>query len=84
MPSRDDTMVHPHHRGLGLGRWLKAAMLERILEHRPEVAFINTHNADSNQPMVDINVELGFRPVLMLNVWQGDLAKARQGLGGTS
>ena len=48
------------------------------------MAFIDTHNADSNQPMVDINVELGFRPVLMLNVWQGDLAKARQGLGGTS
>jgi hypothetical protein len=48
------------------------------------VTFIDTHNADSNQPMVDINVELGSRPVLMLNVWQGDLAKARQGFGGTS
>ncbi len=81
---QEDTMVHPDHRGQGLGRWLKAAMLKRILAERPEAVFIDTNNADSNQPMVEINVELGFRPVLMLNVWQGDIAEARERLDTSS
>jgi hypothetical protein len=30
--------------------------------------------------MLNINIEMGFRPVLVQNVWQGDLATLRERL----
>ena len=56
-----DTGVDPAHRNKGLGRWLKAANLLRLLDERPEAQVVDTENADSNEPMLTINVALGFR-----------------------
>ncbi len=75
-----DTAVDPAHRDKGLGRWLKAAMLKKILEGHPEVTRIYTGNAGSNQAMLGINDEMGFKPVLWLNAWQGDIAPVRSAL----
>jgi GNAT superfamily N-acetyltransferase len=55
-----DTGVDPSHRNNGLGRWLKAAMLLRLLDERPEVHRVVTFNAGSNEPMLSINHALGF------------------------
>lgn len=76
-----DTGVHPDHRNKGLGRWLKAALIERIVEEFPEITRVDTENADSNEPMLNINVAMGFKPVFMSQVWQGDLAEARERFG---
>ena len=57
-----DTAVLPAYRNLGLGRWLKAAMMLRVLDERPQVRFVRTGNADANKPMLTINDEMGFRP----------------------
>jgi RimJ/RimL family protein N-acetyltransferase len=65
-----NTGVDPKHREKGLGRWLKAAMLQKILDERPQVARIDTWNAGSNEPMLAINVALGFRPVKYYGDWQ--------------
>jgi GNAT superfamily N-acetyltransferase len=64
------TAVDPAHRNNGLGRWLKAAMLQRLLDERPEVAKVDTWNAGSNEPMLAINVALGFRPAKYYNARQ--------------
>ena len=58
-----DTGVDPAHRDKGLGRWLKAANLLRLLDERPQVEVVDTENAGSNAPMLGINVALGFRPL---------------------
>lgn len=73
-----DTGVHPDHRNKGLGRWLKADMILRIVEEFPQVSRVDTFNAGSNEPMLAINVEMGFVPIHMSNTWQGDLATVRQ------
>ena len=61
-----NTGVDPAFRNLGLGRWLKAAMYQRLRTERPEVEKIDTWNAGSNEPMLAINHAMGFAPI---NVW---------------
>ena len=74
--NQGDTGVDPTHRSRGLGRWLKAAMFLKLIAERPEVDRIDTGNAESNAPMLAINVEMGFRPLLAESVWQVPLETA--------
>lgn len=69
------TGVYPEYRSKGLGRWLKAEMMQKILSERPEVKFIRTTNANSNAPMLKINVEMGFKPYRANTVWQVETEK---------
>ena len=69
------TGVLEPHRGHGLGKWLKSAMVERILEDKPELKYIETGNAVSNAPMLAINKAMGFRYYISEQVWQIEVAK---------
>jgi mycothiol synthase len=71
------TGVLPEYRNRGLGRWLKAAMIERVLHDFPSVCFVRTDNAESNAPMLAINVEMGFQPYTSSTIWQIETALAR-------
>lgn len=81
-PARPDilhqgaTAVEPAYRNRGLGRWLKAAMLERVLRELPEARVIRTGNAEVNAPMLAINEALGFRPHLARSMWQIEVERA--------
>lgn len=55
------TGVKKEYRGRGLGKWLKAEMLFYIKERLPNVEFIETGNNDTNEPMLAINNNMGFR-----------------------
>ena len=67
------TGVDPAERGRGLGKWLKATMLQHVLESFPEREEIRTRNADSNAAMLAINDRLGFRPWIAECTWQAPL-----------
>jgi len=75
-----ETIVHPDHRNKGLGRLLKASMIERIVADWPMIERIDTTNAGSNQPMLDINVAMGYTSIQVTNSYQGDLSVARRRL----
>lgn len=68
-----DTGVDPAHRDRGLGRWLKAVNLLRLLDERPEAQVVDTGNAATNEPMLNINVALGFRPLVEVAILQRKL-----------
>jgi mycothiol synthase len=69
------TGVYTEFQGHGLGKRLKAAMLDKVLRERPEARFVRTGNADSNGPMLRINHALGFRPYLSRTEWQVKTSK---------
>ena len=74
---QDDTAVSPEHRNRGLGRWLKAANLLRVLDACPEATRIRTGNAGSNAPMLNINRAMGFREIFANVVYQIPVENAR-------
>jgi mycothiol synthase len=75
------TAVWPQYRGKRLGRWLKAELLKKLVAERPDVTIVRTENADSNDAMLKINTELGFKPYLAELVWQVPTETVRGYLG---
>lgn len=75
------TAVHPDHRGFALGKWLKAAMLQKILNERTEATRVLTSNAYSNDAMLGINVALGFKEERSESYWQLPVEQAKTYLG---
>ncbi len=55
------TAVDAGHRGSGIGKLLKALMLDHIRQNNPQVKMITTGNNDLNAPMLGINSRLGFK-----------------------
>jgi mycothiol synthase len=76
------TAVLNQYQNLGLGRWLKAAMLEKVLRERPQVKRIRTGNAFVNEPMLKINIELGFKPYRSEYFWQIEVPQVKAYLEG--
>lgn len=64
------TGVRPEDRGHALGKWLKAAMMLRVLDERPEIHDIRTDNAESNEAMLSINLQMGYRELLAVTTWE--------------
>jgi mycothiol synthase len=77
-----DTGVEPAHRGRALGKWLKAAITRKILDERPGARWVITFNAGSNDAMLGINRELGFRTTAVHTTWQIPADQLRSVLAG--
>jgi mycothiol synthase len=71
------TAVFPEYRNRGIGRWLKAAMVEKVLRDLPQAKIVSTSNADVNEPMLNINREMGFRPSASETTWQISVERAQ-------
>ncbi|MEV4200299.1 GNAT family N-acetyltransferase [Micromonospora globbae] len=57
-----DTIVVQDHRGYGIDRAIKARMLIELRSAEPELAEVQTWNAQANEAMLKVNAELGYRP----------------------
>ncbi len=58
-----DTSVVRAHRGHRLGLLLKSEMLHWLAEVEPQLATLDTWNAESNDHMIAVNERLGYRVV---------------------
>ena len=56
-----DTAVAQAHRGHRLGLLLKAGMLLWLAEAEPQLASVDTWNAESNDHMISVNEALGYQ-----------------------
>jgi RimJ/RimL family protein N-acetyltransferase len=77
---QQNTGIDPAHRGRGLAKWAKAAMLVRIRDGRPDVDRVHTGNAFSNDAMLAINDALGFTVVEVRTEWQGSTRELRRAM----
>lgn len=76
------TIVHPTHRRIGLGKWLKATMLQWIVSSLPEAEEIVTANGISNVPILEMNGALGFERWMVHTAWEiplGRVVNSRSG-----
>ncbi|WBB92982.1 GNAT family N-acetyltransferase [Verrucosispora sp. WMMC514] len=67
------TIVDPEHRGHRLGLLSKIENLRHLLAHEPAVRVVDTFNAASNDHMITINEQLGFRVRDRWSNWQLDV-----------
>lgn len=74
---QQNTAIGETHRELGLAKWVKASMLDRIRRERPEVERVRTSNAFSNAPMLAINNKLGFKIIEVRAERQGQTVGLR-------
>lgn len=75
---QQNTGIDPGHRGLGLAKWAKGAMLETIRRERPVAERMRTDNAFSNAPMIAINDTLGFKVISTRTEWLADITDIRR------
>ncbi|MDH6118944.1 GNAT family N-acetyltransferase [Kitasatospora sp. GAS204B] len=62
-----DTSVLAAHRGHGLGRAIKAALMRRLNDERPDLERICTTTATTNSHMIGINRALGYHTARTLD-----------------
>ena len=77
---QQNTGIDPAHRGVGLAKWAKAAMLRRLRAERPEAQVVRTDNAFSNAAMLAINDALGFTVTRTRTEWQAGVEAVRHAL----
>ncbi|MFQ5951324.1 MAG: GNAT family N-acetyltransferase [Candidatus Geothermarchaeales archaeon] len=72
-----DTGVLREHRRRGIGRWLKVAMLDRVLRELSEGKFMTTGSAEVNEAMHGLNRSLGFKVENTYSGWEIDLTSLK-------
>lgn len=77
------TGVFPEYRNRGLGRWLKLAMLEKVITHKPHIRFVRTDNANSNAAILRINTLIGFKNYSSSTTWQVEVGQVTDYLNRT-
>lgn len=77
-----ETVVLEPFRNRGIGRWIKAAMWQRLRRDYPNIQTLRTGNAESNAAMLAINVQMGYRPTHTYGAWQTDIDTLRRNLAG--
>lgn len=70
--------VAPAHRGHALGKWLMAAMTQQVLDELPDAHWlVYSGIATSNDPMLALTRQFGYRASAAVKTWQISTERAR-------
>jgi len=64
-----DTAIHPDYRNKGFGKFLKARIINDIINENKGIKYIRTFNSSSNHSMNRINSEFGFIESIFYSKW---------------
>ena len=76
------TGVLGKYRRKGMGRAIKAEMILKLMEFYPEAKYITTANSETNNSMLNINIEMGYKHYSTWNQWQIKLDELKSYLKG--
>ena len=76
-----DTAVLAAHRGRGLGRAMKAAMMRRLVREHPEVEHVSTQTGADNTWMAQVNHQIGYRTLWTHFYAEAETALVHERLG---
>lgn len=71
------TAVLPAYRKRGLAHWVKAALLDKLIQDQCAARFVRTGNAASNTPMLKTNADMGFTIISEDMWWELELARVQ-------
>jgi RimJ/RimL family protein N-acetyltransferase len=78
---QQDTAVLGEHRGHGLGRAMKSAMLRRLVVEHPETVRVSTQTAADNVYMAAVNHQIGYRTLWTHSYVEADVEDLEKRLG---
>lgn len=77
-----DTAVVGRHRGLGLGRSVKAAMMRELLADFPALQRVITSTATQNAAMIRVNEQVGYVPYAEIGTFEATVDGIEAALAG--
>ena len=80
---QEDTAVLARYRGRGLGRAVKAEMMQWLRANRPNISEVRTTTSADNVPMIRVNEQLGYVTTAMLHAVEIGAAELDRRLRGS-
>ena len=68
--TQDNTVVRPEYRGRSLALWMKACMIDKLLDEWSKALDIRTTTTFPNAAMDSVDERLGFVPYVRYTVWE--------------
>lgn len=80
----DNTVVRPEFRGRSLGLWMKACMIDKMLDEWTEAREIHTTTTYPNAAMDSVDERVGFAPYVHNTVWHLEVEAVQSWLRSSS
>ena len=79
---QDNLVIRPEFRGRSLALWMKACLIDKVLDDWPEAADIRTTTNFPNPTMDSVDERLGFEPYVRYTVWLLEVESLRKWVEG--
>ncbi len=79
---QDNAVIRPEFRGRSLTLWMKACLIDKVLDDWPEATDIRTTTNFPNPTMDSVDERLGFEPYVRYSVWLLEVEALRKWVEG--
>ena len=74
---QDHAVIRPEFRGRSLALWMKACLIDKLLDEWPDATDIRTTTTFPNPTMDSVDERLGFEPYVRSTVWILEVERVR-------